>query len=332
MVFAAAFCLVPATTTFAHDPGLSALDVHVTATRIIATLSLAPPDAEAAARVEAGDVRQFALNAIEIQAGGVALAGTVHQGGSTAPAVTIEFERPPGSTLTVKSIVPGRLPRGHRQLLTVRDIDGRLLTERMLDARTDMVEIDLGSRQPSHRAARFAALGVAHILGGYDHLLFLAALLLGVQALGSVVKTVTAFTVAHSITLALAGLDLVHAPADIVEPLIAASIVFVGLENLVREPSGSRWKLTFAFGLVHGFGFGAALQELGLGGGGLAIVTALGSFNAGVEAGQIAVVVALWPLVRLFRSAESRRVRLIPACSIAIALAGLYWFVERTMF
>jgi Domain of unknown function (DUF4331)/HupE / UreJ protein len=141
----------------------------------------------------------------------------------------------------------------------------------------------------------------------------------------------TAFTVAHSITLALAGLDLVQAPAGIVEPLIAASIVFVGVENVLRGPTGARWKLAFGFGLVHGFGFAAALREIGLGGNSLAVVAALGSFNAGVEAGQIAVAIALWPLVRSVRSANGQRLRLVPTCSGALTVAGVYWFIERTM-
>lgn len=332
-VLAAALHAATASAALAHDPGLSSLDVHVTTDRIVVTVALAPPDARAAAATGEGDAGRFALNAIELRAGGLALRGALRESGkAAADGVAIEFERPPGSTLTVRSLVPARLARGHRQLLTVRGPDGRLLMERMLDARSDIVEVDLGSQDTGHSAAGFAALGIAHILGGYDHLLFLAALLLGVSGLGQVVKTVTAFTVAHSITLALAGLGLAQAPAGLVEPLIAASIVFVGVENLVRDTPGSRWKLTFAFGLVHGFGFAAALRELGLGGDGLAIVTALGSFNAGVEVGQVAVAIALWPLVRFFRTAQGQQLRLVPACSAAIALAGVYWFVERTMF
>ena len=203
----------------------------------------------------------------------------------------------PRARLTIRSTVPSRLARGHRELLTVRVLDGRLVTERMLDARDGQVDVDAAAVAASSRGAgQFLALGVRHILGGYDHLLFLAALLLGVSRLSSVVTTVTAFTVAHSVTLALAVLGFVRVPGAVVEPLIAASIVFVGIENLVRQPPGSRWKLTFAFGLMHGFGFAGALQDLGVGAGG-AVATPLASFNLGVEAGQIAVVVLLWPLI-----------------------------------
>jgi hydrogenase/urease accessory protein HupE len=180
-------------------------------------------------------------------------------------------------------------------------------------------------------ASQFLALGVRHILGGFDHLAFLAALLLGVRRLGSVVKTVTAFTVAHSLTLAVSVLGLVHVPAAIVEPLIAVSIVFVGIENLVREPMDSRWRLTFAFGLVHGFGFAGALRELGIGAAGSDVVVPLGAFNVGVEMGQIAVAAVLWPVVRRFHAARLATLRLASACSLIVAMSGLYWLLERTL-
>ena len=233
--------------------------------------------------------------------------------------------------MTIRSTVPSRLARGHRELLTVRALDGRLVTERMLERTGRPGRCRRRRCRGEFRGAgRFLALGVRHILGGYDHLLFLAALLLGVARFSSVVRTVTAFTVAHSITLALAVLGLVRVPGAVVEPLIAASIVFVGIENLVRQPPGSRWKLTFAFGLMHGFGFAGALQDLGVGAGGT-VATPLASFNLGVEAGQIAVVVLLWPLICGLRAQDARRPRLAPACSLLVVAAGTYWLLQRTL-
>ena len=209
-------------------------------------------------------------------------------------AVTLEFDRATGSRLSIRSDVPKRLANGHRELLTVRAADGSVVLERLLDAQSGDVAVDLAAMAARRQAAgEFFGLGLRHILGGYDHLLFLVALLLGVCRLRSVVTTVTAFTLAHSVTLSLAVLGLVAAPPAIVEPLIAASIVFVGIENLVRDPGASRWKLTFAFGLVHGFGFAGALRDLGIGTDGAGVAVPLACFNAGVEAGQIAVVVAL---------------------------------------
>jgi hypothetical protein len=144
-----------------------------------------------------------------------------------------------------------------------------------------------------------------------------------------VIKTVTSFTVAHSLTLALAVLGFVRLPAAIVEPLIATSIVVVGLENLLRNENNSRWKLTFAFGLVHGFGFAGALRELGIGAGGIGIALPLGAFNAGVEAGQIAVATAIWPLVARLGQAPLVRFHLARVCSLLVVAAGAYWLVAR---
>ena len=231
-------------------------------------------------------------------------------------------------SLTVRSSVPARLARGHRELLTVRGPDGALLAERMLDDRDGTVNLTMAPRG-SALASQFFALGLRHILAGYDHLAFLAAVLLGVRRLTSVVKTVTSFTVAHSLTLALAVLGFVRLPAAIVEPLIAASIVVVGLENLLRSENDSRWKLTFAFGLVHGFGFAGALQELGIGAGGIGIAVPLGAFNAGVEVGQIAVAAAIWPLVARLGQAPLARFHLARVCSLLVVTAGAYWLVAR---
>ena len=178
-------------------------------------------------------------------------------------------------------------------------------------------------------AAQFGSLGVRHILGGYDHLLFVCALLLGVRRLSVAVRTITAFTVAHSITLALAAMGVANAPSSVIEPLIAASIVFVGLENLVRTDVGSRWPLTFAFGLVHGFGFASALQDIGIGSRAAEMLAPLAWFNLGVEAGQIVVAALLWPLARLLSAPTALRWRV--ACSVMIVAAGAYWVIERTV-
>jgi hydrogenase/urease accessory protein HupE len=321
---------------YAHDPGLSLLDVRVAPTAIIATLSLSAVDRPALA--EHGEALEvLALDSIQFQLDGARLAGRVRAKEADADGgdnVVLIFVRSPGLRLTIRSNIPSRLAIGHRELLTVRGPDGALLAERMLDGRENGVDVDLIVRHGTRSvesASQFLALGVRHILGGFDHLAFLAALLLGVRRLGSVVKTVTAFTVAHSLTLAVSVLGLVHVPAAIVEPLIAVSIVFVGIENLVREPMDSRWRLTFAFGLVHGFGFAGALRELGIGAAGSDVVVPLGAFNVGVEMGQIAVAAVLWPVVRRFHAAPLATLRLASACSLIVAMSGLYWLLERAL-
>jgi hydrogenase/urease accessory protein HupE len=324
-------------TALAHDPGLSVLDVAVRTDRITASLSMAASDLREAEAVVAarGRLDTFALESIELFLDNARLDAAVEsrrtdpEGGGT---ITLRFPRAAGTRLTVRSLVPHLLVRGHRQFVGVRIGPNRMLVERMLDRRSDSVEVDLRSVNPEKGPSwSFLRLGVSHILGGYDHLLFLAALLLGVRRLRHAVQTVTAFTVAHSLTLSLAVLGVVQAPATIVEPIIAASIVFVGVENLVRGQIGSRWLLTFAFGLVHGFGFAAALQELGVGANGSGIVVPLGLFNAGVEVGQLGVATALWPLIHHVNARPSLQTRLVPACSVLVVVAGAYWLVERAI-
>jgi hydrogenase/urease accessory protein HupE len=176
----------------------------------------------------------------------------------------------------------------------------------------------------------FLLIGVEHILLGFDHLAFLFALLIAGGTLREAVKIITSFTVAHSITLALATLELMAIPASVVEPLIAASIIYVGIENILRHKIERRWLLTFAFGLVHGFGFASALRELGVGAGVNAVAPLL-SFNLGVEVGQIAVAALVLPVIWKLRRHPRFVVRYVPACSILVALAGGYWLIERTV-
>jgi hydrogenase/urease accessory protein HupE len=177
------------------------------------------------------------------------------------------------------------------------------------------------------------ALGVEHILTGYDHLLFLGGLLIACRSLRTMLGVVTSFTVAHSVTLALAGLGFVRLSSGIVEPLIAASIVFVGVENLwARDEPRFRWALTFAFGLIHGFGFAGVLGELGLGQGGTSLVLPLFAFNLGVEAGQLAVALVVLPLLLWLRRRGWFDKRALYATSLAVALLGAHWLAERTVF
>ena len=177
-------------------------------------------------------------------------------------------------------------------------------------------------------ALRFGALGVEHIWTGYDHLLFLLALLITAPSVRAMFFIITGFTVAHSITLSLAALGWVHIPPAIVEPAIALSIAFVGIENLWRPPAKRRVVVTFLLGLIHGFGFAGLLIELGLPGDALAL--ALVSFNGGVELGQAAVVAVAMPILLALRRLPGWE-RAVPVISVMVALVGLGWFVERVV-
>ena len=186
------------------------------------------------------------------------------------------------------------------------------------------------SSRPSSLFGGFFRLGIEHILSGYDHLLFLAGLLLVCHRIRDVTLVITSFTLAHSITLALATFDILSIPSHIVEPLIAASILYVGLENIFRKGEvRHRWALTFAFGLIHGFGFAGALRELGIGANGSAFAVPLLAFNLGVEAGQIAVAAVFLPLLWWARRQASFERRGLPIMSGLVAAAGAYWLLQR---
>ncbi len=196
------------------------------------------------------------------------------------------------------------------------------------------IGIDLGAPPGSGGAMRTLAdyipIGFAHIVPkGLDHILFVIALFLLNTRLSPLLWQVTTFTLAHSITLALASLGIVTVPPEIVEPLIAASIVFIALENTVTDRLHS-WRLltVFLFGLLHGLGFAGVLGEIGLPPG--QFVSGLIGFNIGVELGQLAVIAACYLLVGLwFADRPWYRRAIVTPVSAAIALVGAYWFVER---
>jgi HupE / UreJ protein len=188
----------------------------------------------------------------------------------------------------------------------------------------------IGDRAGRARAAgSFLVLGIEHILTGYDHLLFLVGLLLPGGGLLSIAKIVTAFTIAHSVTLSLAVLQVVMLPDRLIEAVIALSIAFVAAENLFLKPEVSRrWLVSFGFGLVHGFGFSSALRELGLPVHG--VLLSLFGFNVGVEVGQGLVVAACLPLLLVLRRTRWEG-RAVVSSSLAILVAGLVLFVERAV-
>ncbi|HEV8340489.1 MAG TPA: HupE/UreJ family protein [bacterium] len=174
----------------------------------------------------------------------------------------------------------------------------------------------------------FLILGVKHILTGYDHVLFLITLLMAGGGLRALLKIVTAFTVAHSVTLTLAVLGVVTVPSRVVESGIALSIAYVAAENLWRHERAltRRWLVTFGFGLIHGLGFASILRDLAVGGANLA--TSLVSFNLGVEAGQILVVAAAFGLLEALRRAAWQPL-LRRALSAGALAAGMIWFLQR---
>jgi len=231
----------------------------------------------------------------------------------------------------------------HRAITRLQSADGSEQTAVLVPG----VPASLGSGDAQPAAAPtgfagFVAEGVHHLLIGSDHVLFLLALLLPAvlvtgpgrgpaprlaPVLADVARTVTAFTLAHSLTLALAVLGVVTPPTRWVESLIALSVALTALDNLRPFLPGARWRLSLVFGLVHGFGFAGALSGLGLGR--EALASALLGFNTGVELGQLAIVSALLPVAWCLRSTRCYPRGVLGAGSVAIALMAAVWLLER---
>jgi hydrogenase/urease accessory protein HupE len=197
--------------------------------------------------------------------------------------------------------------------------------------------VEITMRQgPLAVVGAYLAHGVGHILFGFDHLLFVLALILIVRSTRTLLLTVTAFTIAHSITLSLATLGLVHVPGPPVEACIALSILLVASE-IARLQQGQPsltatrpWAVAFAFGLLHGLGFASALIDLGLPQGDIPL--ALFAFNVGVEVGQLAFIAAVLGIVRLGRLVPIPPIagyRLRTATSYVIGSVAAFWFIER---
>jgi hydrogenase/urease accessory protein HupE len=219
----------------------------------------------------------------------------------------------------------------HQTFLNV--YEGDALTQAILDHGRSEFEYFAGTRQGALAVVRkFLPAGIHHILIGPDHLLFLVGLLLLGGTVRQLAVIVTAFTVAHSITLSLAALNLVSPPARIIEPAIALSIVYVGADNLlIRDGRDVRAWIAFAFGFIHGFGFANVLREMDLPA--RALGWSLFAFNVGVEVGQLLVVAAVATALAALRSRnETAGRQLVFAGSVVVMAAGAFWFIQRVFF
>jgi hydrogenase/urease accessory protein HupE len=206
-------------------------------------------------------------------------------------------------------------------------------SQSILDSDHSSIEYFAGSRQGIRAVIeKFLPSGVHHILIGPDHLLFLVGLLLLGGSIRRLLLIVTAFTLAHSITLSLAALNIFTPPAQIIEPAIALSIVYVGADNLfVQGGRDVRAWIAFAFGLIHGFGFANVLRDMELPS--RALGWTLFSFNVGVEIGQLLVVATVASALALLHSrSEVVSRRLAFAGSIVVMAAGTFWFIQRVFF
>lgn len=229
-------------------------------------------------------------------------------------------------------VIDGLMAVASDVLLRIEYADGTLETQRLTAANPAYTV--RGPQTALETASTYFRLGVAHILGGIDHLLFVLALLLLISDWRTLLKTITAFTFAHSITLTGAALGLFSLPQAPVEITIALSIVFVAVEVVKRQPGRKRlaerwpWVIAFLFGLLHGFGFAGALTEIGLPQ--KDVPLALLSFNLGVEAGQLLFVFAILVVMRLAAKLSSLSpVHMQRAAAYVIGIAASYWLLER---
>jgi hydrogenase/urease accessory protein HupE len=341
----------------AHDPGLSTAALKTFPDRLDAEVIFARADIEALvpldvnhdgnvspeewdrARSELEPLVREALN-VRVNDAAITIAEpSVHLDENNNFRMAGIFLAQGAKALAVESPLIKRLPRGHRQFVSVVGGKGIALAEVLLSADHNVFALDVPKGftdevQPAKTATfrEFFIMGVEHILTGYDHLLFLFGLLIAMSPFRATMWVITCFTLAHSTALALAAFDVVRIPGRVVEPLIAATIIYVGAENLLRldNPTG-RWQLTLIFGLIHGLGFATDLKEKLAGMIGAKIAVPLVSFNLGVELGQMAAAVLLLPLLCWLRTETVFVRRSLPVCSALVVLAGTWWLLQRTL-
>ncbi|MEO8717423.1 MAG: HupE/UreJ family protein [Burkholderiales bacterium] len=346
-----------ASVTGAHQAGVSTSRIDLNGRRVAVEVNALVRDFEKATGVRVAEQGSGDVNPVALALNGSKLTryviehASVGAGGarctpdpgraraiSTHVLVSLAWTCPDdGSPLTYRVTMFQAVDGTARHVAVIAGAGG----ERTLvfDAQSQRAELGDGRVSSWQVIVRFVLAGIEHIFLGYDHVAFLLAVILWGRRLLPLIKVITAFTVAHSITLALAVLEIVVLPSSIVEPLIAASIVFVAAENFFVRDIVKRWRITFLFGFIHGFGFASALREFGLPKG--AIVPALVSFNLGVEIGQAAIVCIAVPLLLCIDRLGERRRALsgnagqspvfVYACSGVILALGLYWLVQRTL-
>ncbi len=250
---------------------------------------------------------------------------------------------PTAHQLTISYRVLDEEDPSHRGLLTLT-ASGMTQTA-VLGGNRKVQMFELSHPSVWYAFDEYLQAGMWHIWSGIDHLLFLLSLLLPAvlsrrdncwvavpqakPALFNIIKVVTAFTLAHSITLSLAAFDIIRLPSRLTESIIAASIIVAALNNVFPLVTDARWRIAFAFGLLHGFGFAAVLSEMGLPAG--ARLISLVAFNLGVEAGQLAVVVAVMPIAYWLRATRFYRRGVMPWGSTAIAGLALVWLIQRAI-
>lgn len=338
----------------AHDPFDASTQVTVLDERIEARVTLGydaaramlralglPPE-QAGPIARGGEARALApgggARLLRLHEGGRELApqALLAAGGREEVSFVLTYPRPASNRLALRASYFELLEDMRPGTLVVTDVRRRLLASTLLSASAPDAALPLEAATAGAGAGQgagvkaFFLLGVEHILTGFDHLLFLCALLVTLTSARRMIAIVTAFTLAHSLTLALAALDVVALPASLVEPLIALSIIVACVANLVRrEAARARLWMAGAFGLVHGCGFAGMLRESVQGHAGRELLLPLLSFNLGVEAGQLLVAAAMVGLLVLLRRRPACLRYGAPAISCLVIAVSTWWLLER---
>lgn len=363
-VLAMLLLVVASASVQAHKPSDSYLSMRVAGNRIDGQWDIALRDLDLAIGIDAdgngeitwdeirakhGDIAAYALSHLALQTDGQSCTVATtehlideHTDGAYAVMRFAGTCPAPISTLDVRYSLLFDLDPQHKGLLQLKQDNGTVTTA-IFGIDNPQQQIRLHGGSALAQFADYVQHGIWHIWIGFDHILFLVSLLLPAvlarrgsewqpaegfrHAMADVVRVVSAFTLAHSITLTLAALNVVALPSRWVESAIAASVIFAALNNLVPIFQGKRWIAAFAFGLLHGFGFASVLGDLGLPDSARAL--ALFGFNVGVELGQLAIVAAFLPLAHLARSSWVYRRVVFTGGSAGIAAIAAVWFIER---
>jgi len=347
----------------AHDPRLSLADVQVREEHVVVRLTFSVQDIEYLVQVDtnhdkviSGAELDSARNGLSsLFADGIRLqldgklisAGKVTQlvASEDAIAVNLNFAYHEQDKLSLAVPILSQFARGHLQHLTVRNRNGERVLQRISNAGSGPVELDIAAVKTTGIFQEYFIEGVWHIWIGFDHILFLLTLLLPavlvlqtrrwlsteklLPALTDTLKIVTVFTLAHSITLALAFFEIVQLPSRLVESMIAVSVLVTALNNLRPVYPSSRSSLAFGFGLIHGFGFASVLTGLELPP--AALTLSLLGFNLGVEAGQLVIVALFLPVAYLARRTFVYRTWVFRGGSAAAAMIATLWLFERSL-
>lgn len=283
------------------------------------------------------ELERWLLANLEVTSAGARCRGVLERASLTEQdglGVELRYRCPhPGAAASVSLEFLRRLSQGHRHAATL--VSGGVARDEILFGDQRRFEISRAERAvpPDEGVVGllgFVRMGFEHILTGYDHVVFVLALLLGAARAKSLFWVISAFTLGHSLSLALVVFQVIAAKADVVEPAIALSVAAVGVENLLRaraRAADRRWLVTFPFGLIHGLGFASALTEARIPR--PELPAALLTFNLGVELGQLALVALFLPFLLWLARAHWFARRAAPALSLAVIVAGLSWFVAR---